>query len=101
MRVLPNVHEARRQHYMIQRRKLHLHSLHFQRKPLSPPTAGKGMPAGFYRGDAPPRVGSEQVQPAAPPPKFPDLLQPLQHIHLVHLSQPFLNQFKSLQRQRH
>ena len=34
------------------------------------PTTGKGMPAGFYRAEEPPRIGSGQVQPA-PPPKLP------------------------------
>ena len=50
---------------MIQRRKLRLRSLRFQRKP--PPTTGKGIPAGFYRVEEPPRIGSEQIQPESPP----------------------------------
>ena len=36
----------------------------------APLTTGRGRPAGFYSDTEPPRIGSEQVQPA-PPPKLP------------------------------
>ena len=61
-----NVHEALRQHDPMSKAPSSQPSL----PKKAPPTTGKGMPAGFYRGDAPPRIGSEQVQPA-PPPKLP------------------------------
>ena len=92
-RVLPNVHEALRQNDLTSKTPSTQPSL----PKKAPPTTGKGLPAaGFYRVEEPPRIGSEQIQPA-PPPKLPDLLQSLQHIHLVHLSQLFLNQSKNLQ----
>ena len=66
MRVLPDVHEALRQHDPTSRAPTSQPSL----PKKAPPTTGKGIPAGFYRGDEPPRIGSGQVQPA-PPPKLP------------------------------
>ena len=36
----------------------------------APPTTRRGRPAGFYPDSEPPRIGTEQVQPA-PPPKLP------------------------------
>ena len=52
MRVLPNVHEALRQHDPTSKAPSSQPSL----PKKAPPTTGKGMPAGFYRGDAPPRI---------------------------------------------
>ena len=66
MRVLPDVHEALRQHDPTSKAPASQPSL----PKKAPPTTGKGMPAGFYRVEEPPRIGSGQVQPA-PPPKLP------------------------------
>ena len=62
MRVLPDVHEALRQHDP-------------SKAPASqpvlpkkdPPTTGRGRPAAFFSDSEPSRIGSEQVQPAPPP----------------------------------
>ena len=65
MRGLPEVHDALR---------LHDPSKVPASQPIlskkAPPTTGRGRPAGFYSDTEPPRIGSEQVQPA-PPPKLP------------------------------
>ena len=65
-RALPSVHEALRQHDPTSKSPSSQPSL----PKKAPPTTGKGMPAGFYRVEEPPRIGSGQVQPA-PPPKLP------------------------------
>ena len=65
-RVLPNVHEALRQNAPMSKAPSTQPSL----PKKAPPTTGEGMPAGFYRVEEPPRIGSEQTQPA-PPPKLP------------------------------
>ena len=83
---------------MIQRRKLRLHSLRFQRKPLRQEakafqqgsTEWKSLPGLVPSGSSPLHLQS-----------FQDLLQPLQHIHLVHLSRPFLSQTKNLRHWQH
>ena len=66
MWVLPDVHEALRQHDPTSKAPASHPSL----PKKAPPTTGKGMPAGVYRVEEPPRIGSGQVQPA-PPPKLP------------------------------
>ena len=57
-RVLPNVQEALRQHDPTSKAPSTQPSLPKKARP----TTGKGIPAGFYRGDEPPRIGSGQVQ---------------------------------------
>ena len=60
MRALPEVHDALRRHDP-------------SKAPASQPILSKKAPpttAGFYSDSEPPRIGSEQVQPA-PPPKLP------------------------------
>ena len=82
---------------MIQHQKLHLPSQHFQRKPLQhqgevrqqSSTEQKSL-QGLLRLKANHKLYSSYQQP----------LQQLQHTHLVHLSQPFLNQSKNLRHQR-
>ena len=65
----------------------------------APPTTSEGMPAEFSEWKSlqglVPDVSSQRHLRS-----FQDPLQPLQHIHLVHLFQPFLNQFKKLRIQR-
>ena len=58
-RVLPDVHDALRQ-----RDPSKAPASQPSRPKKAPPTTGKGMPAGFYRVEEPPRIGSGQVQPA-------------------------------------
>ena len=65
MRVLPDVHDALRQR---DPSKAPASQPSVPKK--APPTTAKGIPAGFYRVEEPPRIGSGQVQPA-PPPKLP------------------------------
>ena len=65
MRVLPDVHDALHQH---DPSKAPASQPILPKK--APPTTGRGRPAAFYSGDEPPRIGTEQVQPA-PPPKLP------------------------------
>ena len=65
MQVLPNVHEALRQHDPTSKAPASQPSL----PKKAPPTTGKGMPAGFYRVEEPPRIGSGRVHQA--PPKLP------------------------------
>ena len=77
---------------MIQHLKLHLHSRHFQIKPLQHQAKALHLHSieemslhGLVQD------GSSQHHPQS----FQDLLQSLQHIHLVHHLQPFLNLFKN------
>ena len=65
-RVLPNVHEALRPNDPTSKAPSTQPSL----PKKAPPTTGQGIPAGFYRVEEPPRIGSGQIQPA-PLPKRP------------------------------
>ena len=76
-RVLPQVREAIRQNDPTSKAASTQPAL----PKKAPPSPGRGIPAGFYT--------------------YQQLLQQLRHIHHVHLSQPFLDQSKNLQHQRH
>ena len=78
--------------------RLQLHSLHFLRKPLQQQAEVRQLGSTqrtSLQGLVPNRSNQHHLR------SFQDLLQPLQHIHLVRLCQPFLNQLKSLRIQRH
>ena len=91
-RALPQVHEALRQNDPTSKAPSTQPAL----PKKAPPTSGKGMPARVYRAEEPSRIGEWEAHPQAL-----QLLQQLQHTHLVHLSQLFLNQSKNLRQQRH
>ena len=65
-RALPDVHDALHQHDPTSKAPASQPIL----SKKAPPTTGRGRPAAFYSDNEPPRIGSEQVQPA-PPPKLP------------------------------
>ena len=98
-RVLPQVHEALRENDP----KSTAPSTQPSLPKKAPPTSGRGLPAGFIRSEEPPRIGTEQAQPA-PPPKLP-ADTPMTPAHPPHpplstLPEP-LQDSKNLQHQLH
>ena len=83
---------------MIQQRKLHQPSQQFQRSPLQ--LQGEVCQQGSIEQKSLQGLVQSKCNQHLHP-SYQQLLQQLQHILLVHLSQPFLNQSKNLQHLRH